>query len=242
MDLLAVTLVHGRAPALKAFGENMRRVGIPWVAAVTNTDLHGKMLCEEYAMDYIEAQNKPLGQKWNRAMDLAKLHGPSRVMLIGSDDLVNDHWAQAARKFSSPGPIMVPRYYEVYDVQKKQAMSVQFTKAPPFPIGISCMVLTEEAIDLAEWNPDVEKALDTDMLAKLVKQHKLPCSWSHPVAMPAFIALKTGSNIWHMQHFKNWLKISAVDDMGRRYQAEEFEDLACDQSIIEALKNLSAMY
>lgn len=39
---------------------------------------------------YIEHPNTPLGAKWNAALMAAKSHSPDAVMVIGSDDIINE--------------------------------------------------------------------------------------------------------------------------------------------------------
>ena len=102
MKLAIVTAVHGRPKITEAFTKSVKRIyetfGIHTFAAVTEDwDQYGDELIDPSFhlltgehMHVVKYKNKPVGEKFNQAVQLSKEHDWTHLMILGSDDIASN--------------------------------------------------------------------------------------------------------------------------------------------------------
>lgn len=78
----------------KRLQEYCKKIGInlTCAAAVTHTDKESAALCTEYGVRFIPHVNKPLGRKWNAAVNFALSTSPDHILICGDDDLISEDY------------------------------------------------------------------------------------------------------------------------------------------------------
>lgn len=105
MKIIACMPVYGRRRVLsRTITRLYKKNHIDKVICVGKGD-KDKMIAERYGAEWVEAENNPLGHKWNEAFAAAEKYNPDACLYIGSDDWLQDDW------FDVMGP-----YLEEYDM------------------------------------------------------------------------------------------------------------------------------
>jgi len=105
MKLTLTTCMHQRAAVTRLFlmrfvklKEYCSTIGIDlsMASAVTKGDKESAALCDEFGVRYIPFENKPLGAKWNAAINLALSLGVNGeqhyIVITGDDDLISEKY------------------------------------------------------------------------------------------------------------------------------------------------------
>jgi len=98
MKICLTTCMHQRSAVTRLFLMRFvklqaycRLIGIDlsMASAVTKGDKESAALCDEFGVRYIPFENKPLGAKWNAAINLALSLVPDYIVITGDDDLIS---------------------------------------------------------------------------------------------------------------------------------------------------------
>lgn len=91
MKAAIITAVHGRVPVTKVWWEGINRIVDQWdgfeieaQVYMAGNEVEQRELCESVGGVWIEAENQPLGHKWNMA--LARVPGDTDYFFITGDD------------------------------------------------------------------------------------------------------------------------------------------------------------
>lgn len=89
--LTIATCFHERPLIARMFCEQIQRLKkeYPINCVVAVSDMYSAKLCIEYNIQFVCVQNKPLGNKWNAAVEAATNTNCEYVMIIGDDDFFN---------------------------------------------------------------------------------------------------------------------------------------------------------
>jgi hypothetical protein len=99
MKLVVVTAIHHRYHLTYAFLRAMERIrdnfGVETYAVVTPGDPCIELL-KMYRVPYVEYENKPVGRKFNAAVEMLKEVDFTHMMILGSDDIVSDRFIESS--------------------------------------------------------------------------------------------------------------------------------------------------
>lgn len=97
MKILVITAFWRRFELLEIMLDNLAGLGIEVVAAGSEGAV-SREIAQEHGAHYTEVDNQPLGQKWQHALFTARDYDPEAVMVLGSDNIVNqaiiDEWSR----------------------------------------------------------------------------------------------------------------------------------------------------
>lgn len=98
--VVACIPVYGRGPLLK---QTIKRLyiknGVEKVICVGNLK-DDREICEAAGAYWVEAENKPLGKKWNIAFYEAKQFNPDACLYVGSSDWLSDNWLKVMQPYA----------------------------------------------------------------------------------------------------------------------------------------------
>ena len=100
--LVALVPLWRRHELARIVLSRLHRQGIP-VVCVGSEGETSERLARECGADYIEADNSPLGGKFNAGLAHARRAEPDAVLVLGSDNLVTDEYLAALRRLVAAG-------------------------------------------------------------------------------------------------------------------------------------------
>jgi len=102
MKLVIVTAIHKRylltAAFLRAMDRIKRDFGVETYASVTTDDQCVRLLRIDHNFPFIECENKPVGKKFNNAVNLLRDVDFTHMMILGSDDIVSSRFIECSLK------------------------------------------------------------------------------------------------------------------------------------------------
>ena len=165
------------------------------VAAVSpedpNAEYYNRTTFPEW--EFVLCPNRPLGEKFNRALMTSRIWTPDAVMVVGSDDLVDPKYIQlvgaALEKY---------KYVHPEDLHVFQDGQTYFLK--PFPTGAG-RVVRKDALDEVGWKlwPSVDVFLDGQMDRTLDRVAPRQFQPSHEDYNFCIMDVKTGVNMWRLE-------------------------------------------
>lgn len=198
-----------RRPALtravmEYYARAMERVKtVELVGAVAGSEGDAsRSIAEGAGWHYVEAENSPLGAKFNAALAAARELEPDAVVVIGSDDLLSDRvWTAYNACLGRGYPYAGLSDCMFYDLESRRFVHwLGYTCRRPDPIGLGRMIAKPllEAVDWRLWKDDVVRGLDscmTSILRPYVQGSTVAmvsCAKSGIGAMD----VKTDENVW----------------------------------------------
>lgn len=144
-------------------------------------------------VEYVEHPNSPLSEKW--AAGISALRDCDAVMILGSDDLVNEAFVQAVRDMLEDGyDYIQPKSIWFYDTE-----TMRCSYAEAFRIG-GGRTFSKAMLDKIDWNPWPRNAgigaLDRTMDEKLdaiTLPRRMPDQLRN---REVIVGVKTGDNRW----------------------------------------------
>lgn len=88
MKIHVLTACWKRPEITRICFEGIKRLGLEATAAISEESYIP--MCEEYGINWVMVQNRPVGNKWNAGMGEALKKDWDYVMILGSDDIVSD--------------------------------------------------------------------------------------------------------------------------------------------------------
>lgn len=141
---------------------------------------------------YIECPNSPLGAKWNASLSLLKNQDIDGIVIVGSDDLMNEAYLRFVASTYQQGF----RFFGVdyfYCLDRFSGRMFRWMSYPPGtrhdePIGLGRFIHRDyiERVEWQLWEDDKEKGLDLSMWSR---QKKLSQELGEDFACPRFSAL-----------------------------------------------------
>ncbi len=90
--VIACLAVNGRLPLLKHTIERLYKKNGCYKVICSGDLPEDRKLCESLDAVWVQARNKPLGNKWNQSFYKAREFNPDAVLFVGSSDFVSDNW------------------------------------------------------------------------------------------------------------------------------------------------------
>lgn len=161
----------------------------------------------ERAMDngwhYVEAENDPLSDKWNHGIAAAALHDPDAVVVLGSDDLLNEQYFYSILDEYKDGPGVI-QLADAYFHDAKTGETVYIERAyPGAGTFISAEILRRMGWRL--WRSGKNRYLDKEM-SEYVRREAYPFEWrtirdceSRGIVL---VDIKTQINMWTLDDNK----------------------------------------
>lgn len=216
-----VTALWGRPGLTRLFLDHTARVVPPGTRLVAAVSPEDPDRASHPDWTFVEAVNSPLSRKFNAAMQAAE--GTDAVLLLGSDDFVNERYVELALDLLEPGSMVMPRTIWFLDRNTKQAIYARCRK-----IGAG-RVLSSSLLEKVYWQPwedGYDKGADTAMDRKI--------KGAPIIDMPdldredAFLMdVKTDANLWSFDYLKRNLSHEEVDarSMLRNYVPDIADEL-----------------
>ena len=85
MKTLVISAIHGRKELTQIWMDHCKRIGLDVCLAYTNEE--DKPEGQYWS---VKTPNEPLAEKWQKAVDLARLIKADRYLILGSDDFISE--------------------------------------------------------------------------------------------------------------------------------------------------------
>ena len=166
-----------------------------------------KMIVERFGGEWVEAENNPLGHKWNEAFAAAEKYNPDACLYIGSDDWLQDDWFEVMMPYLKKYDMVGTPDFTMCDIRNGMYRVAYCEGYPPTsrragqPVGGGRM-LSNKLLKGMKWRPfdeDWENSMDYSMKLhadklgakiKTLPRHKL-------------IVLALSSDTWVTKHNYN---------------------------------------
>lgn len=148
------------------------------------SDEENARLCKAFGVEHIWTENRPLGQKWNAAWELAS----GRRMILGSDDFVNASYLQAC--VDSAAEYIMPGSCGFYEHSSGKACLLRWDGTGSLLYGTGRVYGGDGPL----WTPTRNKGLDQDSHCRIVSRGVMPVRID--VDGVCAVDVKTGVNLW----------------------------------------------
>ena len=165
MKLMILSATHQvageRGPVYEFFLRRMAHIrnkyGIEMLVVGNEGDI-SKDLTEKYGHLYLEYPNNPVSNKWNAGMLALKEHNPTHVMIMGSDDFVDDALIEKFISLLSTDDYnvvgIIDSYYSSYNTGRAHfGMCLYWPGYPKGEIIGYCRTFSREILDAVDWAP-----------------------------------------------------------------------------------------
>jgi glycosyltransferase involved in cell wall biosynthesis len=181
-----------------------------------------KPLCDRYGINYVYAENTPLGRKKNIGLKHAKEFDFEYMMEIGSDDLVFDDLLNKYKPFINKNHFFGINDFAFIDTETNLCRRQRNKGYYGAGRMISRYVL--ESMDFTIWRDDLNNCLDNNSLFNLARKGFLYKQIA--TGEPMVVDIKSPENIWPFNHL-----------IGSRYDIEKvYAKLGLDE--VEMLESL----
>lgn len=166
--MIILTCVHGRPEITEIFLDNIPSK-YPIVIVGDMEDECGQIIAQYGNTTYLQADNKPLGRKFNKGLAYLKDKDFDYVFIAGSDDIFQpelfDYYETLKGKYDYVG--LLDFYFHDFQMTKYCPGFVHDRKGEPHGAGrmISRKVL--EQLDFKLWDDDLNSGLDASMTKRL---------------------------------------------------------------------------
>lgn len=190
-----ITINFGRPKVLHLWVAQIKRIREDldtYIPAVVVSDKEDRDICAKYGVWHITQQNRPVNEKFNRAMYYMRDIQQENVMILGSDDIVSTGFVRKTLAEMEKGIdyIGTRTFYFYCGVGLDKGKMVKLTSAPTKGIGrtISCRVLDQ--CDWRLWDKEKNWGLDAMATKNIVKYCKSK-SWIEDI----IVDVKTRTNL-----------------------------------------------
>ena len=190
-----------------------------FIPAVVVSDESDKRICNNYHIAHITQQNKPVTEKFNRAMGYMRNIGQTNVMILGSDDIVSTDFVRKTLVEVEKGIdlIYVETFYFFCGQGLDRGKLVRLTNKQIKGIG---KTVSSRVLDQCDWRPwNRERSWGMDAIANKVF---LQFANSKSVVEDMIVDVKTRDNL---NSFRIWSKRLPQEDPQRFYDILSDEEL-----------------
>lgn len=174
--VIACLPVLGRLPLLKQTIKRLYQKNGCYRVICAGDGRRERDLCKRSGAIWVEAANKPLGNKWNLAFLKAKEYSPDAVLYVGSSDWLSDNWIPAMRPYVEAHGITGVPGCHFGDISMRGRIRIVYWpgyvgERSNESIGIGRM-LSKKLLDLIDWqpfDPAKNQSMDASMKAKCAK-------------------------------------------------------------------------
>jgi len=196
---LVATCMYNRPKVSELFLRNMKRLGLPVLAAVSDEESH-RVCNEENQAMCITVENEPLGNKWNELIKYALMFPRwSHLIITGDDDLFSHDFITRLEQDQEHPFLGIQSTYMVSPKDKK---ALHFKYDTGVALGGGRMLKREVVESLggvlydSTQNKSIDHAGDMMLFEKgyrpfLIDMDKTLC-----------VSVKTSQNIWAIDTFE----------------------------------------
>lgn len=219
MKLLVYTAVWKRPEITEICFMGIRRLNLPALAVISEVDMIP--LCEKYGIEWVMAENSPLGTKKNAGLARAREMDFDFLMEIGSDDLILNELIDQYQKF-----FVKYDFFGVCDAAYINGETLECRReisGTPYGAG---RVISRKALELVDFNlwPRANRGLDKYSLNNLynkgIKYWQIP-----PIAYPLVIDIKSPVNLWKFSKTRG--APYDIEEIYSRLTNEEINAIRC---------------
>lgn len=200
--MIFLTAVHGRPEITEIFLENIPKK-YPIVIVGDREDECGEVIAKYGNTVYLQADNKPLGRKFNKGLSYLKDKDFDYLFITGSDDIFQpellDYYETLKGKYDYVG--LLDFYFHDFQMTKYCPGFIHDRKGEPHGAG---RMLSRDVLEWANWklwDDDINSGLDASMTARLggmrLRRHffslKKKGFWA--------VDLKTETNLHQMKEY-----------------------------------------
>jgi hypothetical protein len=171
-----------------------------YIPAVVVSDISDVNICYRYGVHHISYTEKPVTDKWNRAMTYMQSIGVDAVMITGSDDIMSTDFYRKTLEQVELGIdlIGVESIYFFCGQGRDRGQMTKLTGKAMLGIG---KTISKSVLDMADWNIwRVKKDWGMDAIAsKVIKQY----AKTQVVIDEVIVDVKTRDNLNSFNVFKN---------------------------------------
>lgn len=126
-------------------------------------------LCEEYGIEYVHCNNKPLGLKWHTGLQACMKHDFDFLMLLGSDDLISSSLLDIYKPLCKEYFVFGVEDLYLYSVERKKTVYYPGYEKIKMSIGAGRMIHREviEACKGKLWPFRINRGLDGNSLRRI---------------------------------------------------------------------------
>lgn len=197
-------------------------------------------IAERNGFRYIDIENQPLGRKWNAALSLLRHDPIDGVIIMGSDDLLNEAYFRMIAQRWRRGEKIVGLLSMYFLEQSTGRMYFWPGYAPPrtgVTIGLGRFI-HKEYIDLLEgelWENELTHALDTSM-GRRIKAAAEACGWQDTItAIPVegtdimAVDVKSSENMWGYENIAHVGTSTTIISNPMELLEKKFSKKICDR-------------
>lgn len=217
--VIACMPVHGRRPLLKHTIRRLYDKNGVYKVICAGDDPLDKEVCLENGAVWVQCENKPLGNKWNKAFEEAGAYNPDACLYVGSSDWLSDDWIHVMRPYVESHDFAGVRGMHLIDLGETKrlchwpgyAFDPRSKARALESIGIGRM-LSAKLMNKLQWHP-----FDPRLNSSL--DHSMKIKAGIPdVFVPDLIALSISTHHWHNmhkfeQHYNGDLKSQRIEDV-----------------------------
>lgn len=191
-----ITAMNGRPELTAMWCAHTAQFGIPVYAAITQLDLANIDAAQKHGFAWREMRNKPVGDKFQAALDMAMEAGCDAVMRLPSDDFISGEWAEAFRDRMFKGAdYFLPERIAVHDPEKG-TYGIQANVGHYFLKYGAGACFSRRAIERCGglWTGHLDSGLDSES-DKRLREAGFACEAVVTKKMP-LVDIKGPDNIW----------------------------------------------
>tara|TARA_B110000208_G_scaffold185207_1_gene240056 strand:- start:603 stop:1721 length:1119 start_codon:yes stop_codon:yes gene_type:complete len=137
-----------------------------------------KKICLENNAEWVQVENKPLGNKWNKGFYEAKKYSPDAILFVGSSDWISENWIPLNYKYLPEYGMVGKKDFTMVDIPVNDPTSFCHWKGYPNnhrsgePIGIGRLISRKflEKIKYKPFKNDADDSMDYYMYKICLEQ------------------------------------------------------------------------
>ena len=215
--------------------ENLQNILDLHLVAVGSESDASRELAQRHGFVYIEHPNSPLGAKWNRGMEAVRACGADAMLVVGSDDLIDENLFTIYAQRLIEGFLFVGLADTYFWDLASRRLALWHGYPPPRrgePIGLGRLIHRKLLSEMAwrPWADHLENGLDRSMMFKLAPLLESQADLDRITVLScrqseiAPVDVKTSENMWGFEEtLMHSMAFDIQDDiavLGRRYNSD----------------------
>lgn len=149
--IICLIAIYNRHQIVKLNVELLKKQTIPIKIILIVSTIKDKKLAECLNVDYIFANNQPLGLKWQQGLEYCKKYNPQAIIINGSDDLLTANYCESIYKYILDGydQVGLNNWY-IYDTANKKTFLSSYVDKN---LMIGCgRIVSRKILDKIRWS------------------------------------------------------------------------------------------
>lgn len=198
--VVACLAVNGRLPLLRQTISRLYKINGCFKVICSGSSILEKRLCEELGAVYVQSENKPLAQKWNKAFMKAKEYHADAVLFVGSSDWISWDWLHILRLYVQHHDFVGVPGCHFLDIGKEMRLVnwPGYGEERKESIGIG-RLLSAKLMDALDWQP-LENKLDHSMDGSMKRRAESKGFKEYIYTGTGIKALSISTDQWDNKH------------------------------------------